>query len=177
MNTLRNIFASRTLNYIRQNGQNALINITQPVDNATTNTTLNSNGTNLKADNRPKEPLIIPKSILDATIFNGKKFTNTSNATGSISPTTLKNYRRMARKVDIVYRCKLCNTRNIKQVSEAAYTSGVVILQCDGCSVNHLIIDNLGWFANTKGKTFDEVLAENSDSVKIIKVNEKGDLI
>ncbi|KNC26238.1 hypothetical protein FF38_08929, partial [Lucilia cuprina] len=59
--------------------------------------------------------------------------------------------------------------------SEAAYTSGVVILQCDGCSVNHLIIDNLGWFANTKGKTFDEVLAENSDSVKVIKVNENVD--
>lgn len=177
MNTLRNIFTSRTLNYLRQNGQNALINLTQPVDNTAATPKLNTNGTENKTGNRPTEPLIIPKSILDATIFTGKKFSNTSKSTGGISPTTLKNYRRMARKVDIVYRCKLCNTRNVKQVSEVAYTSGVVILQCDGCSVNHLIIDNLGWFANTKGKTFDEVLAENSDSVKIIKVNENGDLI
>ncbi|XP_065363066.1 uncharacterized protein LOC135956479 [Calliphora vicina] len=176
MNTLRNIFTSRTLNYLRQNGQNALINITQPVDNATNAAPLNPNGTNNKSENRPKEPLIIPKSILDATIFTGKKFP-AKTSTGSISPTTLRNVRRMSRKVDIVYRCKLCNTRNVKQVSEAAYTSGVVILQCDGCSVNHLIIDNLGWFANTKGKTFDEVLAENSDSVKVIKVNENGELI
>ncbi|XP_023298769.2 uncharacterized protein LOC111681247 [Lucilia cuprina] len=176
MNTLRNIFTSRTINYLRQNGQNALINITQPVDNATNAAPLNQNGTNNKSENRPKEPLLIPKTILDATVFTGKKFP-TKTSTGSISPTTLKNYRRISRKVDIVYRCKLCNTRNIKQVSEAAYTSGVVILQCDGCSVNHLIIDNLGWFANTKGKTFDEVLAENSDSVKVIKVNENGELI
>ncbi|XP_037818490.1 uncharacterized protein LOC119608235 [Lucilia sericata] len=176
MNTLRNIFTSRTINYLRQNGQNALINITQPVDNATNAAPLNQNGTNNKSEKRPKEPLLIPRTILDATVFTGKKFP-TKSSTGSISPTTLKNYRRMTRKVDIVYRCKLCNTRNIKQVSEAAYTSGVVILQCDGCSVNHLIIDNLGWFANTKGKTFDEVLAENSDSVKVIKVNENGELI
>ncbi|KAM7350554.1 uncharacterized protein ACRADG_009113 [Cochliomyia hominivorax] len=176
MNTLRNIFTSRTINYLRQNGQNALINITQPVDNATNAAQLNQNGSTNKSENRPREPLLIPKTILDATVFTGKKFP-TNSSTGSISPNTLKNYRRMSRKVDIVYRCKLCNTRNVKKVSEAAYTSGVVILQCDGCAVNHLIIDNLGWFANTKGKTLDEVLAENSDSVKVIKVNEHGELI
>lgn len=176
MNALRNIFNSRTLNYLRQNGQNALINITQPVDNTTNSGAVNKSGANNNTEKRPKEPLIIPRTILDATIFTGNKFPINSS-TGSISPTTLKNYRRIARKVDIIYRCNLCNTRNVKQVSEAAYTNGVVILQCDGCSVNHLIIDNLGWFSNTKGKTFDEVLAENSDSVKVIKVNEKGDLI
>lgn len=174
MNALRNIFSSRALNYLRQNSQNALINITQPVDNANLGipiiTADTANGTDSK---RPKEPLLIPKSILDATVFTGKKL-----QTGSISPTTLKNYRRMTRKVDIVYRCKLCNTRNMKQVSEAAYTSGIVILQCDGCSVNHLIIDNVGWFANnTKGKSFDEVLAEKSNCVKVIKVNQNGELI
>ncbi|XP_013102095.1 uncharacterized protein LOC106083552 [Stomoxys calcitrans] len=176
MNTLRNIFSSRTLNYLRQNGQNALINITQPVENAATPNLQQADADVTKNEQRrPKEPLLIPKTILDATVFTGKKLTSTTS--GSISPTTLKNYRRMIRKVDIVYRCKLCNTRNTKQVSEQAYTSGVVILQCDGCSVNHLIIDNVGMFANTKGKSFEEVLAENSSCVKIIKVNENGDLI
>ncbi|XP_005189472.1 DNL-type zinc finger protein [Musca domestica] len=175
MNSLRNFFSSRTLNYLRQNGQNALINITQPVDNAAP--TNPPTGAEVKKidQNRPKEPLLIPKTILDATIFTGKKLPACSS--GSISPTTLKQYRRMSRKIDIVYRCKICNTRNSKKVSEEAYKSGVVILQCDGCSVNHLIIDNVGWFTNTKGKTFDEVLAENSNSVKVIRVNEKGELI
>lgn len=177
MNTLRNIFSSRTLNYLRQNGQNALINITQPVDNAGAPSNISTNEVHKTERRRPKEPLLIPKTILDATIFTGKKLTASTSSSGSISPTTLKNYRRMTRKLDIVYLCKLCNTRNSKQVSEEAYTSGVVILQCDGCSVNHLIIDNVGWFANTKGKSFDEVLAENSNCVKVIKVNENGDLI
>ncbi|XP_073828090.1 uncharacterized protein [Musca autumnalis] len=176
MNSLRNLFSSRTLNYLRQNGQNALINITQPVDNAAqTSPPTAAAEVNKIEQNRPKEPLLIPKTILDATVFTGKKLPASSS--GSISPTTLKNYRRMTRKIDIVYRCKICNTRNSKKVSEQAYTSGVVILQCDGCSVNHLIIDNVGWFTNTKGKSFDEVLAENSNSVKVIRVNEKGELI
>uniref|UniRef100_A0A1L8EIT7 DNL-type domain-containing protein n=1 Tax=Haematobia irritans TaxID=7368 RepID=A0A1L8EIT7_HAEIR len=176
MNTLRNIFSSRTLNYLRQNGQNALINITQPVENAnTTVPNIQQSEVTKPEQRRPQEPLLIPKTILDATVFTGKKLSATS---GSISPTTLKNYRRMTRKIDIVYRCKLCNTRNSKQVSEQAYTTGIVILQCDGCSVNHLIIDNVGWFSsNTKGKSFEEILAENSDCVKVIKVNENGDLI
>ncbi|XP_061401092.1 uncharacterized protein LOC133336829 [Musca vetustissima] len=175
MNSLRNLFSSRTLNYLRQNGQNALINITQPVDTAA-QTNPNTGAEVKKIDqNRPKEPLLIPKTILDATVFTGKKLPATSS--GSISPTTLQQYRRMSRKIHIVYRCKICNTRNSKKVSEEAYTSGVVILQCDGCSINHLIIDNVGWFTNTKGKSFDEVLAENSNNVKVIRVNEKGELI
>ncbi|KAL9881108.1 uncharacterized protein LOC119633707 [Glossina fuscipes] len=178
MNALRNIFSARALNFLRHNGQNALFNITQPADNAAT-TSSNSlcDGNNIITQNRPAEPLVIPKAILEATKFAGKSFLNNSNSTGSISPTTLKLYRRIQRKVDITYICKLCNTRNTKQVNEAAYKNGVVILQCDGCAVNHLIIDNLGWFINSKHKSFEEILAQNSNRIKIIKVNQDGELI
>ncbi|XP_039959147.1 uncharacterized protein LOC126759193 [Bactrocera neohumeralis] len=174
MNALRNLFSSRTLNSVRQHGQNVLFNIAQPVDGAPAVAPITDfdEGTNKEAC----QPLKIPKSILDATTFIGKNFGETT-ASGSISPTTLKRLRCMERKVELVYRCKLCNTRNSKLVSEAAYRSGVVILQCDGCSVNHLIADHSGWFAKTKGKNFDQVLAERGDRVKVIKVNEKGELI
>uniref|UniRef100_A0A1A9WX02 DNL-type domain-containing protein n=1 Tax=Glossina brevipalpis TaxID=37001 RepID=A0A1A9WX02_9MUSC len=174
MNALRNIFSGRALNLVRQNGQNALINITQPVDNASISANSLSNGTNALIPNRPTEPLVIPKSIVEATKFTGKNLLNKSNSTGSISPATLKLYSRIQRKVDITYICKLCNTRNTKQVNEAAYKNGVVILQCDGCSINHLIIDNLGWFINNKNKSFEEILAQNSNRIKIIKVNQDG---
>ncbi|XP_037931906.1 uncharacterized protein LOC119666693 [Teleopsis dalmanni] len=176
MNALRNIFSTRTLNLLRQNGQNALLNLTQqqPVEDAATSAPIIGNDNNTKP-----APLLIPKSILDATTFTGKKFAANGASSGSVSPTTLKNYRRMQRKVELVYRCKLCNTRNSKTVTEAAYTSGIVILQCDGCGVNHLICDNVGWFADTKskGKSFDEMLAEQGNRVKVIKVNERGELI
>uniref|UniRef100_A0A1A9VSI0 DNL-type domain-containing protein n=1 Tax=Glossina austeni TaxID=7395 RepID=A0A1A9VSI0_GLOAU len=179
MNALRNIFSVRALNFLRHNGQNALFNITQqPADNAATSSNSLSNGNNnIIAQNRRAEPLVIPKTILEATKFTGNAFLNNSNSSGSISPTTLKLYRRIQRKVDITYICKLCNTRNTKQVNEAAYKNGVVILQCDGCSVNHLIIDNLGWFINSKHKSFEEILAQNSNRIKIIKVNQDGELI
>ncbi|XP_004524938.1 DNL-type zinc finger protein [Ceratitis capitata] len=174
MNALRNLFSSRTLNCVRQHGQNVLFNITQPVDGASTAAPI----ADFKegSDKVGCQPLKIPISILDATKFAGQKFCESSTS-GSISPTTLKRLRCMERKVELVYRCKLCNTRNSKLVSEAAYRNGVVILQCDGCSVNHLIADHSGWFANTQGKSFDQVLAEKGDRVKVVKVNEKGELI
>lgn len=170
MNTLRSIFSSRTLNYLRQTGQNALVHTgTQSLDtpvNPPTTSLLNQN------ENKPNdEKFLIPKSILNACSLK-------ANSLGPVpsTSTSVAKYNRV-RKVNIVYRCKICNTRNSKEVSQAAYTSGVVILQCDGCSINHLIIDHLGWFASTKNKSFNEVLAENCDSVRIIKVNEKGELI
>nr|XP_014085332.1 DNL-type zinc finger protein [Bactrocera oleae] len=176
MNALRNLFSTRTLNSVRQHGQNVLFNIAQPVDGAPAVAPIPDFDEGI--DRGVRQPLKIPKSILDATTFIGKKFgETTANSSGSISPATLKRLRCMERKVELVYRCKLCNTRNSKLVSEAAYRSGVVILQCDGCSVNHLIADHSGWFAKTKGKSFDQVLAERGDRVKVVKVNEKGEFI
>ncbi|KAH8416560.1 hypothetical protein KR222_009454 [Zaprionus bogoriensis] len=182
MNALRNIFTSRTLNYLRQNGQNAIINATQqpgavPLPDAP------EADKSLKDAQRPP-PLSIPRSILDACRFTAKPFeaSNGSAATpasGSVSPTTLKRFSRMQRRMEIVYLCKLCNTRNTKTISEEAYYSGVVILQCDGCAVDHLIKDNLGLFAHGDGSSLDveALLAKRHERVRFIKVNEHGELI
>ncbi|XP_023175963.1 mitochondrial protein import protein ZIM17 [Drosophila hydei] len=183
MNALRNIFTSRTLNYLRQNGQNAILNATQqqgpvPLSDADADKALND---------VQRSTLSIPRSILDACRFTAKPFEITGSVAGakpkgSLSPTTLKRFRRMQRRMEIVYLCKLCNTRNTKTISEEAYNSGVVILQCDGCAVDHLIKDNLGLFSNRDGSSsgsmnIDEVLSNRQERVRIIKVNEHGELI
>ncbi|KAI8035554.1 uncharacterized protein LOC128260521 [Drosophila gunungcola] len=192
MNALRNIFTSRTLNYLRQNGQNAILNATQQQQAVDAVPLSNDGDQQLKAP-RPA-PLSIPRSILDACQFAVKPFDLGRNASGngqsngSLSPTTLKRFRRMQRRMELVYRCKLCNTRNTKTISEEAYYSGVVILQCDGCAVDHLIKDNLGLFTGSDGdssissgistsKNIDQVLAERHARVRVIKVNEHGELI
>ncbi|EDV38443.1 uncharacterized protein Dana_GF19477 [Drosophila ananassae] len=190
MNALRNIFTSRTLNYLRQNGQNAILNATQ--QQQTDAVPLPDAEKTLKDAKRPS-PLSIPRSILDACQFTAKPFDLTRSTTGaqssgSLSPTTLKRFRRMQRRMELVYRCKLCNTRNKKTISEEAYYSGVVILQCDGCAVDHLIKDNLGLFTSSDGdssissgistsKSIDQVLSDRHARVRVIKVNEHGDLI
>ncbi|EDV46972.1 DNL-type zinc finger protein [Drosophila erecta] len=191
MNALRNIFTSRTLNYLRQNGQNAILNATQQQQAVDAVPLTTDADQQLKAS-RPA-PLSIPRSILDACHFTAKQFdlgrnTSGNQANGSLSPTTLKRFGRMQRRMELVYRCKLCNTRNTKTISEEAYYSGVVILQCDGCAVDHLIKDNLGLFTGSDGdssissgistsKNIDQVLADRHARVRVIKVNERGELI
>ncbi|XP_032580360.1 DNL-type zinc finger protein [Drosophila sechellia] len=191
MNALRNIFTSRTLNYLRQNGQNAILNATQQQPAVDAVPLTNDAEQQLKSS-RPA-PLSIPRSILDACHFTAKQFdlgrtTSGNQANSSLSPTTLKRFGRMQRRMELVYRCKLCNTRNTKTISEEAYYSGVVILQCDGCAVDHLIKDNLGLFTGSDGdssissgistsKNIDQVLADRHARVRVIKVNERGELI
>ncbi|KAH8419878.1 hypothetical protein KR009_003480 [Drosophila setifemur] len=191
MNALRNIFTSRTLNYLRQNGQNAILNATQQQQPDAV--PLPDVDKLLKDAKRPG-PLSIPRSILDACQFTAKPFdlgrtaAGAGPSNGSLSPTTLKRFRRMQRRMELVYRCKLCNTRNTKTVSEEAYYSGVVILQCDGCAVDHLIKDNLGLFTGSDGdssissdistsKNLDQVLSDRHARVRVIRVNEHGELI
>ncbi|XP_030378181.1 DNL-type zinc finger protein [Scaptodrosophila lebanonensis] len=188
MNALRNIFSSRTLNLLRQNGQNAIINATQQQQPGAVGDPSSPLSAPDKLNDSLTTPLSIPRSILDACRFTGKPFDfGRNNATavapkkppGSLSPTTLKRFRRMQRRMELVYRCKLCNTRNTKTISEEAYYSGVVILQCDGCAVDHLIKDNLGLFSSggNGGKSIDQVLSERAERVRVIRVNEQGELI
>lgn len=71
-------------------------------------------------------------------------------------------------KMQIIFTCTVCNTRNSRRFSKISYEKGIVIIECDGCSNNHLIADNLGWFPETGLKNIEEILAAKGEKVKRI---------
>lgn len=115
-----------------------------------------SSGTNSLDGNKEKDNEIGKKSLAPAT-------TGDKEAEGV--PLS-----QMEGKLHLLYTCKVCATRNTKYISKQAYERGVVIVRCDGCSNNHLIADNLGWFSDMEGKkNIEDILGEKGE--KVIRVS------
>lgn len=72
----------------------------------------------------------------------------------------------------VLYTCKVCETRSAKSVSRQAYSSGVVLLRCDGCSKHHLFADHLGWFED-EGTDIESILAAKGVAVGRSSINLK----
>ena len=65
----------------------------------------------------------------------------------------------------ISFECKKCHCRNTKTCTKRAYEKGLVVIKCDGCSVMHLIADNIGWFDKDKKVNFEQLMQEQGESV------------
>eukprot|EP01027_Heterolobosea_sp_BB2_P025494 GEZU01039125.1.p1 GENE.GEZU01039125.1~~GEZU01039125.1.p1 ORF type:complete len:309 (-),score=70.53 GEZU01039125.1:150-1076(-) len=79
----------------------------------------------------------------------------------------------------IIFTCKVCETRSLKQFTKKSYTEGLVIVQCPGCKNLHLIADNFGWFQETieeqgGGKNIEHFAAMKGHFIK--KINHECEL-
>ena len=64
----------------------------------------------------------------------------------------------------MVFTCKSCDTRAVKQFSRDSYEKGIVIVTCPGCQNKHLIADNLGWFGDNTN--VEQILEGNGEAVQ-----------
>ena len=55
-------------------------------------------------------------------------------------------------QMQAVFTCNKCETRQSKVFSRLAYEQGVVVVKCEGCGVQHIMADNLGYFENMTGE-------------------------
>lgn len=72
-------------------------------------------------------------------------------------------------RLNLIYTCGLCQTRNSHFISKQAYEKGVVIVTCENCENKHLIADNLDWFKDMKEKNIEEMMAKKGEVVLKVK--------
>lgn len=110
-----------------------------------------------------------------SSLYNGLRHFQTLSYLQSAE---LSNQNTEVIKMQLHYTCKVCNTRSVKIISKLAYTKGVVIVKCEGCSNNHLIADNLGWWPELEAegiKNIEDLLRSKGETVKRVKATENED--
>ncbi|CAL1530539.1 unnamed protein product [Lymnaea stagnalis] len=116
-----------------------------------------------------KEPL-----GLGAKFFLHKRQFNTSTSNNCLDETKKPEEIKKRKLGDftprlaLLYKCKVCGTRNNHTFSKKSYEEGVVIVKCCNCQSNHLIADNLGWFKDVNKRNIEEILAAKGEEVKKI---------
>eukprot|EP01134_Creolimax_fragrantissima_P006390 CFRG6390T1 len=99
------------------------------------------------------------------------------SSAGVLPPNNQTPIAQITPRLHIAFTCGQCKERVQRDFSKHSYEKGVVIITCPGCSNRHLIADNLGWFADVKGRNIEEILAHKGQTVKRIQSAFKFDTL